>query len=140
MDSFTKSIKKLLKPSHVNKLNEICEECNFICTTIKFQRNFENWTSGNNNIDKFIQDTQLSVHVNYEVYKKALEWIPYDRFNNIEKSSFDNKVYKANWIDGYICEWDDEKQNWKRNNNNMIVTLKRINNLKKITLNFMNEV
>jgi hypothetical protein len=140
MDSFTKSIKKLFKPSHVNKLNEICEECNFICTTIKFQRNFENWTSGNNNIDKFIQDTQLSVHVNYEVYKKVLEWIPYDRFNNIEKSSFGNKVYKANWIDGYICEWDDEKQNWKRNNNNMIVTLKRINNLKKITLKFMNEV
>jgi len=39
----------------------------------------KNWTSGNSNIDKFIQSTQLSHH-NY----KALKWIPYDKFYDIE--------------------------------------------------------
>jgi hypothetical protein len=27
-----------------------------------FQRNFKNWTSGNNDIDKFIQSIQLLTH------------------------------------------------------------------------------
>ena len=54
--------------------------------------------SGNVDMDKFIQNTQLSA----EDYYKVLEWIPYDRFRNIEyiaKGGF-GKVYKANWIDG----------------------------------------
>jgi hypothetical protein len=44
---------------------------NVIIYVIHFQHNFENWTSGNSNIDKFIQDTQLSAH--HDV-KRALEW------------------------------------------------------------------
>ena len=32
-----------------------CEKCNKICNAIHFQRNFKNWTSGNNDIDKYIQ-------------------------------------------------------------------------------------
>jgi hypothetical protein len=39
-----------------------CKKCKDTCYTIHFQHNFENWTSGNNNIDKFIQSTQLSAH------------------------------------------------------------------------------
>src|SRR6266498_3083522 len=58
-------------------LNDICEKCNCICNTIHFQRNFEKWTSGNNNLDKFIQEAQLSVH---DFTDKILEWIPHDRF------------------------------------------------------------
>jgi hypothetical protein len=45
-------------------LNEICRKCNNICSSVYFQKNFENWTSGNNDIDKFIQDAQLSAHHN----------------------------------------------------------------------------
>src|ERR1044072_7638331 len=104
-------------------LNNKCKECNYTCNAIHFQQNFVNWTSGNDYIDKFIQDTQLSVHIKYEVYKKALEWIPYDRFNNIIKSRF-GEIYRANWIDGCIHKWDDENKNWISNKNNMIVTLK----------------
>ncbi|GBB91805.1 hypothetical protein RclHR1_01920009 [Rhizophagus clarus] len=37
--------------------------------------------SGIDNIDKFIQNTQLSAHENV---KGALEWIPYEKFRNIE--------------------------------------------------------
>ena len=62
--------------------SERCDKTNYniICNAIHFQQNFDNWTSGNNDIDKFIQDTQLSAHSDTE---KALEWIPYDRFYNI---------------------------------------------------------
>ena len=102
----------------------LCEECSQenttynwckACNAKHFQQNFENWTSGNVDIDKFIQDTQLSAHNDYEV-SKALEWVPYDRFDNVKyiaKGGF-GKVYRANWIDGLICEWDNENKNWER--------------------------
>ena len=75
---------ELITSSVANEeLNEICEECNSICYAKRFQKNFKNWTSGNNDIDKFIQDTQLSVHDDDNT-EKALEWIPYGRFYNIK--------------------------------------------------------
>src|SRR5687768_435969 len=92
---------KQIKSLHVNEvLNDKCNISNKICNTIRFQQNFGNWTSGNNDIDKFIQDTQLSVHDYYEI-SDSLEWIPYDRFDNIECITKDEN-YKANWIDGNI--------------------------------------
>jgi hypothetical protein len=138
--------KKPTKSLHINKeLNELCEQCNDHlkfkkCKVKHFQRNFKNWTSGNDNIDKFIQNNQLSAHAFYEV-KNALEWIPYDRFNNITyiaKGGF-GKVYQANWIDGNIVVWDDKNHNWKRYGNK-VVALKSLNNSKNISLEFMNEV
>ena len=96
-------------------MDKICEKCNKICHAIRFQRNFENWTSNNNGIDKFIQYTQISAHGWYGL-KKALEWIPYDKFYDIKyiaEGEF-GKMYRANWIDGPIDEWDVENQNWKR--------------------------
>ena len=118
-------------------LNEICEKCNYTCNKIHYQQNFKNWTSGNDGIDKFIQDIQLSAHNDA---LKALEWIPYNRFYDIKyiaKGKFD-EMYKAIWIDGYIQYWDNENQNWKRNNQNMIVNLKNLNNSKDIALEFIN--
>ncbi|PKK69001.1 hypothetical protein RhiirC2_781558 [Rhizophagus irregularis] len=117
MNPFIKVIKKLIKSSHVKK----CNKCNYTCNAIHFQQNFENWTSGNNNIDKFIQHTQLMAHKNSEI-SNALEWIPYDRLDDIVKNKFGN-VYKANWINGNIKHWDDKNQNWKREetDNYMIV-------------------
>jgi hypothetical protein len=35
--------------------NEICEECKSVCNAIHFQQNFENWTSNNSVVDKFIK-------------------------------------------------------------------------------------
>ena len=67
----------------------ICEECNQentepdwcrSCNAKRFRQNFKNWTSGNIDIDKFIQHTQLSATNRY----KVLEWIPYDRFYDIK--------------------------------------------------------
>ncbi|GET02594.1 kinase-like domain-containing protein [Rhizophagus clarus] len=73
-----------------------------------YQQNFENWTIGNNDVNKLIQDIQLSAHVYYKVSEKALEWIPYDRFckiRYIENGRF-GKMCRANWIDGCADEWD----------------------------------
>ncbi|CAB4439857.1 unnamed protein product [Rhizophagus irregularis] len=80
----------------------------------KFQQNFKNWTSGNNEIDKFIQKTQLEG----KHYRDILEWIEYDRFENVEylaKGGF-GTIYKAIWKDGHIGEWDSENNKWKRRN------------------------
>src|ERR1051325_7357754 len=45
------------------------------CRICNFQQNFKNWTSGNHDVDKFIQKTQLKAKNREEV----LEWIEYDR-------------------------------------------------------------
>ena len=122
------------------ELNEICKECNYKCNAKRFQQNFKNWTSGNNDIDKFIKDSQLSTH-SWDDLLEALEWIPYDRFYDIKyiaEGEF-GKVYRTNWIDGPIDEWDGENQNWKRDQNKS-VTLESLNHSKNITLEFMNEV
>jgi hypothetical protein len=105
---------------------------------MRFQQNFENWTSGNDDIDRFIQNTQLSAH---DVIK-VLEWIPYNRFHNI-KCITDNKfgeVYRANWIDGSISYWDDYNQNWGRILQNMFVTLKSLDNPNNIASEYKDEV
>jgi hypothetical protein len=118
-----------------------CNTCVEICNAIHFQQKFIDWTSGNNNIDKFIQDTQLSEHTNYRI-KNALEWIPYDGFYDIKyfaKGGF-GKVYSANWITGCIDEWDNEIQNWRRKDHNKLVALKSLNNSKNVTLDFIREV
>ena len=120
----------------------LCEECNQentnyywckACNSKHFQQNFEKWTSGNVDIDKFIQDTQLSANTRY----KVLEWIPYDRFYDIEYIAKDGfgKVYKANWIDGYIFIWDNKNQNWVRRESNKFVALKSLNNSKMLNWN-----
>ena len=111
-------------------LNKKCKKCNCICNAIYFQQNFKNWTSSNNDIDKFIQDSQLSEHTKY--VENALEWIPYNRFYDI-KYIAEGEFGKANWIDGKIVKWNYESQNWKRENPNIFVILKSLNNLTNIT-------
>jgi hypothetical protein len=122
-------------------LNDICNKCNYVCKSIHFQHNFESWTSGNNSIDKFIQSTQLLAH---NKISDALEWISYERLYNIkcitEDDEFNDKVYRANWIDGYICYWNNINNNWKRDGLNMIVILKVLNNPASITSEFINKV
>src|ERR1051325_7684985 len=65
----------------------LCEKCkhpknNYYswCRICNFQQNFKNWTSGNQDVDKFIQKTQLKARYD----KEALEWIEYDKFENVE--------------------------------------------------------
>jgi hypothetical protein len=115
-------------------LSNKCKKCNRICYTKRFQQNFKNWTSGKNVIDRFIKNTQLSAHDNV---KKALEWIPNDRINNIK--CITKNRYIANWIDGNIIFWNNKNENWERNGQNMYVNLRCLES-KNITLKYINEV
>ena len=63
--------------------NGKCKKSNNGCNAIRFQQNFDNWTSNNNDINIFIQDAQLLEHTTGSV-KNALEWIPYNRFYDIK--------------------------------------------------------
>ncbi|GBC11196.2 kinase-like domain-containing protein [Rhizophagus irregularis DAOM 181602=DAOM 197198] len=123
--------------NYIMVLNYKCKVCNTICNAIYFQHKFIEWTSGNNDIDKFIQNTQLSSHDNVE---KVLEWIPYHRFYDIKYITKDES-YRANWVDGNISHWDNENQNWKRKSHYMFVTLKSLlSNTKNITNEIENEI
>src|SRR5581483_8434327 len=60
-----------------NTGDDWCQPCN----SKHFQQNFNNWrTSGNSDVDKLIQESQLNAKSNWE----KLEWIEYDRFEDIE--------------------------------------------------------
>ncbi|RHZ78352.1 hypothetical protein Glove_165g133 [Diversispora epigaea] len=62
----------------------------------RFQSEFNEWTSEDAEIDEFIQKTQLTA----TKYDEVIEWIPFDRFNNIkyfDKGGF-GKVFRATCI------------------------------------------
>jgi hypothetical protein len=104
-----------------------CQSCN----AKHFRRHFKNWTSGNHNIDEFIQKTQLKA----KNYKEVLEWIEYDRFENVKylaKGGF-GITYKAIWKDGFIWSWNSDNNQWKRSNGNFPVALKCLYNSQDIT-------
>ncbi|RHZ83308.1 hypothetical protein Glove_97g64 [Diversispora epigaea] len=126
----------------------VCPECNEEysddfwkwckpCNLTRFKNDFDKWTSGNETIDKFIKDTQL----NADYYKKVIEWIPYDRFQDIKqiaKGGF-GTIYYAKWVDGDIRYWDMENQHWKRYGQ-LEVALKKFNGIVDINEDFLNEM
>ncbi|RHZ85279.1 hypothetical protein Glove_67g85 [Diversispora epigaea] len=87
-------------------------------------KNLQNdWTSGNDKIDKFIQNSQLNSYNGWQV----IECIPYDRFKygkQIDKGGF-GTIHYARWIDGQIKKWDIENQQW---DNKSEVALKKFDN------------
>src|SRR3954452_25544537 len=55
-------------------------------------------TSGNPEIDKLIHESQLKT----KHYYRNLEWIPYDRFQDIKSIGEGGfaKIFSATWLDG----------------------------------------
>ena len=107
------------------------------CNAKRFEDNFKNWTSGNKNIDEFIQHSQL----NALSYLNCLEWIPFEKFQNvtyITKGGF-GKIYSAEWPEGFILSWDIENKQWIRGTN-WKVALKSLDNSSDISTDFLNEV
>ncbi|GBC18954.1 uncharacterized protein OCT59_015208 [Rhizophagus irregularis] len=131
------------------KNNGLCKDCKQPKITLnwcqcKFQQNFKNWTSGNDEVDKFIQKIQLKA----TEFREILEWIEYDRFENVEylaKGGF-GTIYKAIWKDGYIRYWDSENNQWKRYKiwgdkyENYPVVLKCLHNSQNNTPEFLREI
>ncbi|CAB4434991.1 unnamed protein product [Rhizophagus irregularis] len=78
---------------------------------------------------------------------EILEWIEYDRFENVEylaKGGF-GTIYKAIWKDGYMEKWDSENNQWMRNeqwmsHENFPVILKCLHNSQDITSEFLREI
>src|SRR5688572_20077009 len=71
------------------KKHGLCKECSQpkpdswwcqSCNSKHFQQDFNKWTSGNKEIDEFIQKFQL----NATCWQKVLEWIPYEKFSDIK--------------------------------------------------------
>jgi hypothetical protein len=133
---------------------DLCKECKQpntgyswckSCNSKRFQQNFENWTSGNNQVDKFIQNAQLKAKNHDEI----LEWIEYNRFENVEylaKGGF-GTIHKAIWKDGFIEQWDFINNKWKRIKRNpgvnleiFPIVLKCLHNSQNITAEFLKEV
>ena len=124
----------------------ICGECNEPgtgykwcqpCNAKRFKENFENWTSGNKDIDELIQHSQL----NATYFANFLEWIPFENFQNvtyIAKGGF-GKIYSADWPEGYIDHWDIEDQEWNKRSDQK-VALKSLDNSSDISTDFLNEV
>ena len=100
-------------------------------------KDFKNCTSGNKDIDEFIQQSRLdAVH-----YKKCLEWIPFENFQDvtyIAKGGF-GKVYSAVWPEGHIWYWNIECQKWYRSSAGKFA-LKSLDNSSNISSDFLNEV
>ena len=75
-----------------------CKECNQTCNQILVGvdhvfHDFDRWTSGNSDVDEFIQTVQLNANNTDQV----IEWIPYNRLQHIKyitKGGF-GTVYSA---------------------------------------------
>ncbi|POG65475.1 kinase-like domain-containing protein, partial [Rhizophagus irregularis DAOM 181602=DAOM 197198] len=108
-----------------------CQSCN----SPRFKQNFKNWTSGNHDVDEFIQKAQLKA----KDWKHIIEWIEYDKFEDVEylaKGGF-GTTFKAVWKDGPI--WDYDNDQWKRAAKTK-VALKCLYNSQDITADFLKEV
>ncbi|CAB4414700.1 unnamed protein product [Rhizophagus irregularis] len=124
----------------------ICGECNEpgtgenwcqSCNARRFKDNFKNWSSGNKDIDEFIQHSQL----NAVYFSKCLEWIPFEKFQNITyiaEGGF-GKIYSADWPEGFIYYWDIKNRKWCRYHWDKYV-LKSLNNSSDISSDSLNEV
>ena len=124
-----------------------CEECNEIntadgwcrrCNAARFQKDFDKWTSGNKDIDYFIQNTQIHAWHNNLV----LEWYPWENFSEIKeigKGGY-GTVFRAKPKVGIINKWDHEINQWKRQyiHENSYVALKTMGDSE--SKDFMNEV
>ncbi|POG81951.1 uncharacterized protein OCT59_009488 [Rhizophagus irregularis] len=118
------------------KENGLCYECKQpntgdyycqACNSKRFQQNFKNWTSGNHDVDEFIQKAQLKA----KKESQAIEWIEYDKFEDVKylaKGGF-GTIFKAIWNYSYgNYQWQKE------------VALKCLHNSQGTTVDLLEEV
>ena len=113
-----------------------CKECVPSCI-------IEGWTSGNSEIDEFIKDTIYNVGIYGGYYPLFLEWVEFDRFENVKQIGEGGfaKVYSATWIDGRAKYLRQRDGNWEKSDPGpMEVALKRLNGSQNISAKYLNEV
>ncbi|RHZ44139.1 hypothetical protein Glove_756g27 [Diversispora epigaea] len=92
-----------------------------LCTKEYFIQEFKTWSSGNANIDKNIQESQINK-------RNSQQWIPYDDFKEIEHiaDGGHGSVYSAKLENGIKWNWNFIKQDWEYNLIGVKVALKEI--------------
>ncbi|GBC31525.2 kinase-like domain-containing protein [Rhizophagus irregularis DAOM 181602=DAOM 197198] len=123
-----------------------CENCQNECLAILYceycirnylKTKFNDWTSGNVDIDHLIQQCQLeSIGPN-----KIIEWVPYNKLLSIEyltKGGF-SEIYSAYWEDGHYNEWNSEKQQLERYGKEKVI-VKRLENVKNANRSWFEEL
>ncbi|EXX53030.1 Cdc15p [Rhizophagus irregularis DAOM 197198w] len=133
----------------VNISHKNCSYCNkpfteeLWCKECDPFRMIEGWTSGNDDIDKFIKDTIYDTrNANEEYEVMFLEWVPFDRFKDINQIGVGGfaKVYSATWIDGK-AEYTRQDDEWKKTESQPIkVALKRLNGSENMSVEYLNEL
>ncbi|EXX58854.1 polo kinase CDC5 [Rhizophagus irregularis DAOM 197198w] len=122
-----------------------CENCQNECLATLYceycirnylRTKFNDWTSGNVDIDNLIQQCQLeSIGPN-----KIIEWVPYNKLLSIEyltKGGF-SEIYSAYWEDGHYNEWNSEKRQLERYGKEKVV-VKRLENVKNANRSWFEE-
>ncbi|CAG8659590.1 9338_t:CDS:2, partial [Dentiscutata heterogama] len=96
------------------------------CQAKVFEMKFGSWSSGNDDIDMFILETQLSSPSRFDY----LEWIPFSKFKEVRfiGSGGYGNVYQATWLDGPREKWDAKTARYVRRNKQNVV-LRSFNNL-----------
>ncbi|RHZ78851.1 hypothetical protein Glove_155g131 [Diversispora epigaea] len=99
-------------------LNRFC----LSCTKEHLIQEFKTWSSGDANIDKIVQKSQINCRYN------KLYWIPYDNFQNIKHIADGGRgsVYSAELENGIKWDWNFIKQEWEYHSIGKKVALKEI--------------
>ena len=125
-----------VKNEYCNKCFEKPEHGWCKCQVDYLKNNFTNSFSGNEKIDNFIQEKQLTINHYHDI---IFEWIPYNQLNDIKevgKGGFAT-VYSATWKDGPLF-YNFNKRELSRGRKR--VALKCLHNSQNITNEFLNEV
>ncbi|CAG8610680.1 4518_t:CDS:10, partial [Racocetra persica] len=75
------------------------------CAKCDLKRLMEGWTSGNEEYDTIIQETQKEAY--WHGYR-CLKWIPTESLENLKKirTTWQGIIYTADWIDGGYIGWE----------------------------------
>ena len=109
---YTNMVYKWCKPCEINDL----------------KKNFIKWTSGNKQIDDFIQKRQLEINYRDE---EVFEWIPYNQFNDVVLISKNDliTIYSAVWRNGPLYYDYFNKKEWKRESDKKVILKYFLQNL-----------
>ncbi|CAG8539193.1 232_t:CDS:2, partial [Scutellospora calospora] len=128
-----------------NKVNRLCPDCDRPrisygwcrkCESRCMEKKFPFWTSGNKNLDKLIQRSQI-------LSMQICDYLEFIKFKDIEfgniiaKGGF-SKVYKGVWIDGPRWNWDELGDIWCRSGPTE-VALKELDNSQILSFEFLEQ-
>ena|ERR1044072_3214044 len=108
------------------------------CDIANLKSNFNNWTSGNRDIDDFIRYTQLNANQAMDY----LEWIDFDQLDlvvNIYKRGAFSSVYSAIWLEGPMWDFDEIAEVVTRSGPVKVI-LKRLDNSLTLSKEYIKQV